>query len=77
MKSRFKTQIPSKILLDGRFITIINLLNKFNSNSAIYLVRLVTGFDLKVSKNYIYKLELIYKNCKNKMQGYRFDSTDL
>ena len=72
MNPKFKTKIPQRVLVDSRFISIIHFLKRIHLNSAIYLVRLVTGFNLVVSKNYINKTDIIYKNCKNKLQVYDF-----
>lgn len=68
--SLFKTGIRRRTFIDSRFINIVRFLSSKNLNSAIYLVRLISGFGLTPSKNYIYKIDKIYDRSKNKLQSF-------
>lgn len=72
MKSRlyFKSGIRKRTFIDSRFINIVRFLSSKNLNSAIYLVRLISGFGLTPSKNYINKIDKIYDRSKNKLQSF-------
>lgn len=56
------------ILYDARFIKIVEVLNDYNSNLAIYFIRLITSKSLSFSKKYISRIEKIKTKMRNPMQ---------
>lgn len=56
------------VLTDARFISIIELIKANDRVKALYLVRLVTGWDTMPSKRYIDKIEKFKKKMRNPLQ---------